>query len=148
MIYLYIVSSPIRISRKTTPVSNPSFDITSWGCFISFVCWSILLVWFVWFLLVAFLFAFFWGGGVFFLFLLFLFLLFVVALLCFFYKVHCFCNYSTMFKHRIVLHFKELANKIIIGAKVYCKSNFIRWGQRCALFMHYTIFVVQITELT
>jgi hypothetical protein len=35
-----------------------------------------------------------------------------------------------------------------IVAKVYCKSNFIRWGQRCALFIHYTICVVQITELT
>jgi hypothetical protein len=74
--------------------------------------------------------------------------LMLLLLLCFvFYKVHCFCNYSTMFKHRIVVHFKELANKIIIDVKVYCKSNLIRWRQRCVLFIHYTICVVQITEL-
>jgi hypothetical protein len=76
------------------------------------------------------------------------FVLLLLLLLCFvFYKVHCFCNYSTMFKHRIVVHFKELANKIIIDVKVYCKSNLIRWWQRCVLFIHYTICVVQITEL-
>ena len=139
---MYIVSSPIKICRTNTPVSNPSFDMTFWG-FFHFDCVIVYLTCFVGFLFFLFL------GGIFFFFCFFCSCWFLLMLLlCFvFCKVHCFFNYSAMFKHRIIVHFKELVNNIIIDAKVYCKSNFISWRKRWVLFIHYTISLVQITEL-